>query len=480
MSAGVENDEKCLSVGESAEAEREMKVKDLIPPSERRRRGLVAFLLFLLGVFAETKVYFYGCIALSELVVFALAPLFLLSHYSRMRREGFLPFVLMMGGLMVNMLISSAWNHTPFTYVVKLFAVFYGILAYYICFYELLRRNLKGLGWFFLGAAISSVITIYAFNPQAVVSESGFGYIGEADTYDVVHGPLFWISRLNSFGQIPIMGAYLQTPLSYSILAPFAFVSFSLISTVSGRSAALATLLGAVIILVGRKRRQTMRKISRHFLSFIFIGLIGLVIFKALYSYTASTGMLGEEARSKYEKQTSRGSGMLKLLMSGRKEFFMAIPAALHRPIMGYGPRAEDTGGYAEQFLLKYGDETDIRMYNAARLQALRTGWKMQIPTHSHIMAAWVWCGLFGLIFFLWWLYLIYQHMRYYIAAIPQWYGYFALTIPSLLWHFFFSPFGSRWSLGLLAACLFFARAVGRGNMRLPPDMELEAERYDM
>lgn len=51
-----------------------MKVRYLIPPSERRRRGLIAFLLFLLGVFAETKIYFYGCIALSELVVFALVP----------------------------------------------------------------------------------------------------------------------------------------------------------------------------------------------------------------------------------------------------------------------------------------------------------------------------------------------------------------------------------------------------------------------
>ena len=30
-----------------------MKIKDLIPPAERRRRGHIAFLLFLLGLFAE-------------------------------------------------------------------------------------------------------------------------------------------------------------------------------------------------------------------------------------------------------------------------------------------------------------------------------------------------------------------------------------------------------------------------------------------
>lgn len=457
-----------------------MKVKDLIPPSERRRRGLLSFLLLLLGVFAETKIYFYGCIALSELVVFALAPLLLLKHYSRMRREGFLPFVLMMGGLMVSMLISSAWNHTPYPYVIKQFAVFYGIWAYYICFYELLRQNLRGLGWFFFGVAISSIITIYALNPQAIVSESGFGYVGQMDSYDIVSGPLFWISHIRTFGQIPIIGAYLQTPIVYSVLTPIAFVAFALVSSASGRSAALVVFLSTLLIFIGCKSRQKMQRISRHFVWFVIAGLLGIFAYKMIYSYTASTGMLGEEARGKYEKQTSQGGGMLKLLMSGRKEFFTAIPAALHRPIMGYGPRAEDVDGYTERFLLKYGDETDIRMYNAGRLEAFRMGWNMQIPTHSHIMAAWIWCGLFGLIFFLWWLYIIYQHMRYYIAAIPHWYGYFALTIPTFLWHFFFSPMTSRYGLGLFAACLFFARSIGKGRLRLPFDMELEAEKYDI
>ncbi len=456
-----------------------MKVKDLIPPAERRRRGRVAFLLFLLGVFAETKVYFYGAIAFSEFAVFALAPILVLKHYYRMRREGFLPFVFMMGGLIVSMLASSAWNHTPYPYVVKQFAVFYSILAYYVCFYELLRQNMRGLGWFFFGVALSSIITIYALNPTATVTESGFAYIGQGDTYDIVRGPLFWISRIRAFGQIPIIGAYLQTPLVYSILAPIAFVVFAMVSSSSGRSAALVVLLSSLLILIGRKSREKMQRISRHFLVFVVLGLLGVVLFKFVYSYTASTGLLGEAARGKYERQTSQGSGMLKLLMGGRREFFTAIPAAIHRPIMGYGPQAEDKDGYALQFLLKYGDESDIQHYNAMRLRAARTGWVMSIPTHSYVMSAWVWCGLFGLIFFLWWLYIIYQYLRHYIAAIPQWYGYFALTIPSFLWDFFFSPITNRWMLGLFAACLFFARAVGRGTMRLPPDMEFEAEKYD-
>ena len=456
-----------------------MKIKDLIPPAERRRRGHIAFLLFLLGLFAETKVYFYGTIALSEFAVFALAPLIVLKHYYRMRREGFLPFVVMMVGLIVSMLVSSAWNHTPLPYVIKQFAMYYGILAYYICFYELLRRNMRGLGWLFFGLAISSLITIYALNPTATVTESGSAYIGQAEFERIVHGPLFWIDKVNSIGRIPIVGAYLQTPSIYSVAGAFAFGVFSLVSSVSGRSASLVVFLSSLLLFIGGKSRQKMRRISRHFLVFVVVGLLGVVLFKCVYSYTASMGLLGESALVKYKVQTSQGSGILRLLMGGRKEFFTAIPAALHKPIIGYGPHAADTGGYAYRFILKYGDDKDIERYNKRRLEALRIGYQMPIPTHSYIMSAWIWCGLFGLIFFLWWLYLIYQHLRHYIAAIPQWYGYFALTIPFFLWHFFFSPITARWNLGLFAACLFFARAVGRGTMRLPPDMEFEAEKYD-
>jgi len=456
-----------------------MKIKDLIPPAERRRRGHIAFLLFLLGLFAETKVYLYGAIALSELVIFALTPILVLKHYYRMRREGFLPFIFMMGGLIVSMLISSAWNHTPLPYVIKQFAMLYGILAYYICFYELLRQNMRGLGWFFFGVALSHIITIYALNPTVTVSEAGSAYIGQGDTYDIVRGPLFWIARVQAFGQIPIIGSYLSTPFVYSIFFPIAFSAFALASTVSGRGAALFAFLSCLILAVGRKSREKMQRLSRHFLVFVVLGLIGVVLFKSIYSYTASTGMLGDAARGKYEAQTSQGSGLIRLLMGGRSEFFMAIPAAIHRPIMGYGPQAEDKDGYALRFLLKYGDDQAVKNYNKRRLDMLRFGYRMSIPTHSHVMWAWITCGLFGLIFFLWLVYLVYQHMRHYIAAIPQWYGYFALTIPPFLWDFFFSPITQRWSLGLFAACLFFARAVGRGTMRLPPDMELEAEKHD-
>ncbi len=434
--------------------------------------------LFLIGLGSETKTYFYGCLAFSEIVVFLIAPFILFAKYKDLRRGGLLLPIKMIIGLMAALFVSSLVNKTAYPFVLKSFALIYGILSYCVVFSNLLRKNPKGLGWIFVGMAISSVITIVAFNPQAIVSEEGSGYIGDAETADVIHGPLFWIQRIKAFGQIPIMGWYLQTPLAYSLVTPFVFVVFALLTTASGRSASLSVLIGGALMAIGRKKRKTMRSIGRHIFTIALLGVAIVFSYKVVYKYAASSGFLGIDAQSKYENQTKTGEGILQLLMSGRKEFFVAIPAAFNRPILGYGPHAEDTEGYYARFVAKYGAEEDYLVYQAQAYHAAARGYRVEIPTHSHIMGAWVHYGVFGLIFYVWLLWTIYKQLRYYMDAIPQWFGYFAVVIGSYLWHIFFSPVGNRMMLGLFFATLFIAKAVGTGKIRLPMDVAFEAERY--
>ena len=434
--------------------------------------------LFLLGLGSETKTYFYGCLAFSEIVVFLAAPFILLTKYKDIRRGGLLLPIKMIIGLMVMLFVSSWVNRTAYPFVLKSFALMYGVLSYYIVFSNILRENPKGLVWVFVGMAISLVITIFAFNPGAIVSVEGSYYVGELEAADVIRGPLFWIQRLKAFGQIPIMGWYLQTPLAYSLFTPFLFVVFALFSTISGRSASLSILVSVALIAIGRKKRNSMRYIGRHIFTIALICVAIVVSYKAIYTYAARNGHLGRDAQSKYEKQTKTGEGVLKLLMSGRSEFFVSIPAALKRPILGYGPHAEDTEGFYVQFLLKYGAEKDYLVYQARAYHAAARGYRIEIPTHSHIMGAWVHYGIWGLIFYLWLLWTIYKQLRCYMDAIPQWFGYFAMSIGSYLWHIFFSPVGNRMMLGLFIATLFIAKAVGSRKISLPMDVALEAERY--
>ena len=73
----------------------------------------------------------------------------------------------------------------------------------------------------------------------------------------------------------------------------------------------------------------------------------------------------------------------------------------------------------------------------------------------------------------------MYWHMKKYVAAIPQWYGYFALSFTNYAWDIFFSTFAGRETLACFVTCLFFARAVGKGLLPLPYEMEMEARKYE-
>lgn len=442
-------------------------------------KGWSSFFLFLLGLGSATKIFFLGTIALSEIVIFFIAPCLFLRYWVRMRREGILSFIYMLTFLIAGLFASALWNHAPFTFTLKQFAVFYGFFAYFVVFYCLLHDNFKGLGWFFFGAFISGIITVWAFNPTAEVSSTGFAYVANAETEDIIHGPLFWIGKVRGVGQLPIIAAYLKTPIAYSVITPVLFVAFAMLTTVTGRAQSMCVLIGGVMMLIGRKSRRSMSKISRHFWVLMTAGAITLFCYKIVYSYAAGNGYLGDAARDKYEHQTTRGKGAISMLVAGRTEFFIALTAIVDHPLIGFGPRAEDTKGYTEKFLLKYGTDTDIAGYYYYLLRYASQGLRTQMPTHSHIMAAWVWCGLPGLLFWLWVLFAMYKHIRYCSAVIPQWYGYFALTIPSALWSIFFNPVSSRHAIPLLMVCMLFAQAIRQGRMSLPYEMEMEARKHD-
>lgn len=445
----------------------------------KQSRRKSSFLLFLVGLGSYTQVYFYGCIAISEICAFIVAPILFVTNYFALRQLRFISFLNMTLIMMGSMLISSWYNETAFPFVLKTAAAIYSIWAYFILFFVLLKDNLKGLRWIFVGVFLSLIITVFILNPTAQVSASGSIYGGSAEIEDVISGQLFWIGRFKALAQIAVCGFYLEFPLVLSLMQPIIFIGVAISTTVSGRSAAIAFIVSGAMMLVGRKNRLSMQSIGKHFFLCLFGGIILLFAVKQAYVLAAKKGFLSEEAQNKYESQTKHGSGILALLMSGRTGFFSAIPAALNRPIIGYGPGATDDDGYAERYVLKYGSEEDIAVFRMLEAKALLMGHKRLIPTHSYIMGAWVHCGIGGLIFYLWVLFLIYRHIKRYAAAIPQWYGYFAMMLPYYLWNIFFSPFGYRWQFALLMACLFFARAVGEGVMPLPYDMLQEVKKHE-
>jgi O-antigen ligase len=152
------------------------------------------------------------------------------------------------------------------------------------------------------------------------------------------------------------------------------------------------------------------------------------------YQYAASAGILGDEAKDKYEHESS---GRYGVLVGGRPDLLGAIPAIYDSPILGHGSWAEDwTYLKAERealLLLGYKEAFSVTR------QDYISG---TIPAHSYLLQAWVWSGIVGALFWAWvFVFTARAFMQIYpptVALLPL----FSFVALSLLWEILFSPFG--------------------------------------
>lgn len=435
--------------------------------------------MFLIGLGSVTQIYLIGCIGISELCVFIMAPFMLAKDYSALKNNGYLLFLRLLAFSIIALIISSIYNKTHTAFLIKGIAVDYSIFAHVIVFHRLLCRNPTSLGWFMLGAALSGIISIYGFNPQSTLSESGMEFMGAADAEEIINGPLFWSRRVFEIGLIPIYMCYLNIPMAYVVVVPVVQAAVVLATTVSGRSATLITLLGVMLMIIGGKSRKRMMLVGRYSILLLLTLCLVVFIYKSLYVYAATHGMLSDEQTSKYERQTNGRTDIVSMIVSGRIEPFVGLKAAIDAPFIGHGALPIDDKGYYQSFLEEYGSQEDIERYYAfLRYRASELAFLM-IPTHSHIVYGWVSRGVVGLLFWLYVLYLMCNHVRKNMSAIPQLYGYFSVMLASYAWHIFFSPMGVRSTFALFIAAILLAKAVAEGRFFLPVYIEREINKHE-
>ncbi len=441
-----------------------------------------SFLLFLLGTFSMTQIRIVGSIGISELFALLVAPIVFIQDYSSLRRDGFLPAVWLSILCCLGCCVASLANDIPFRNFMRGMASNSMIFAILVVGHRLVRQSMSGYKWFCLGMGLTWIINIFIFQ-RGVESE---GWAGGATGLEgaelIASSSLFWVSRIQAIINIPVRGWYLKTPLLYSMAAPIFMFFFAALTTSSGRSAAMSAFGSAILVFLGGKKRTKMQSLSKKFWALAIFGIIALQFLVFIYKQSATAGMLGEQARTKYERQMKgNNKGVLGLLMGGRGEFFYGAFAALDKPIIGYGPWALDTYGHYEEFLRKYGNEEDYDSYYRNQEAARKAGYAYirNIGAHSHIIGSWLQCGIFGLIF---WIYVLVQIVRYFrqdLATVPQWYGILAVVTPGVLWTIFFSPFGDRISMVMYIVFILMTRAVRQGTVRLPYDMVREIEKVE-
>ena len=434
-------------------------------------------LLFLIGLFSVTQLRLPGfSLCISEIPIYLIAPFLFFRNYRLLRQHGMLFFVWFGVAVSCMCVISGLYNHVYPFFIFKGLSSTYPLFAFPVVLHHLLWRNFNGLRWLLLGMALSMVISTFAFQTSVEVASFAGGETGAEAAEAIMRGPIFWIGRLQNLVTLPIYGWYLHTPLVYSVLGPIGLAAFSMLTSTSGRSVALGALGGAFIAILCGKTSTSLRRFGRNFFLILVVALLWLFIVNKAYHVAAEKGWLGRQALEKYEKQTKGSTSILKLLMGGRGEAFIAFFAALDKPIMGHGPWAIDTGDYVDKFMSKYGDSEDYEKYAKSRAYQYRTVGTVYhyIPAHSHIFSFWLWFGIVGLFY---WLYILYSIFRYFhkeMAAVPQWVGFLAVGAPAFLWNIFFSGMGIRIYTVPYLVVLIMAHNVYKGRIMVPLEEQKE------
>lgn len=440
----------------------------------------VAVLLFLIGLFSQTQVHVVGSIGISELVIFLVAPWLFYVNYRKLKHDGFLWFIWLSILVCLGCVVSSVYNSTPFILAAKGFATPYSIFAITVVLHGLLRKDLNSLKWLFVGIFGSLILSVFIFQPETyTVTSSGIS-TGSAAIAMMISYPLFWAIRITALVSLPIKCMYLKTPILYSIVMTLGAGVFSvLFSDSSGRATAMIAIFATLLLWLGGRSQKKIFYLGKIFPAVILVMTLIGVCGKIGYSYAAKNGLLGDKAIDKYENQTFRGEGILHLLMAGRKEFFVGIIAALDKPILGHGPSPEDKDGYLTSYLLKYGNDDECENLMKERRALAEMGFSyFTIPTHSFIASFWVYYGIIGLIFWINALILIWKYFRIYASAIPQWFGYLAVFLPTMVWGTFFAPFGDRIGCTLPLVCILFVKAVCEHRISLPYNMQMELTKH--
>jgi hypothetical protein len=159
--------------------------------------------------------------------------------------------------------------------------------------------------------------------------------------------------------------------------------------------------------------------------------LFGAWAITAGYSYAATEGWLGEQARQTYLSQSAGEGG---ILLGGRSDVIAAAAAIIDSPVVGHGSWARDP---------KYAAlEADRRAAMGYRYTGSLKDQDL-IPSHSHLLGAWVEAGVMGAVFWAWILGLTVKSLARASGTEPL-FPFIVFVAFLLIWNVFFSPYGAE------------------------------------
>jgi len=413
------------------------------------------WLVFLLGLGSITEIRFIGSLGISELCCYALAPFIFSAHLELFKRLRFGTFFVLLALWAGSAVLADFVAGTYLLDRWKGIAPIYSIFAVTVCSTVLLADDISRFRWFLVGSFISALIASFVFTPAGVMAmaeETSESAIVTAFDYSA-----WYYGTIGALFLLPVQIGYQIMPLwvSIGLVASGAVMQLLL----GGRGAFLIAMISLVFLWFGRNSRFSNYRPRRLPVVLLFLIMMTVgILAKGIYTVVVTQGYMGDQEMGKYETQTKTGSSAWSLLLAGRGSTFAGFFAALDKPFLGHGSKALDTAGYYQAFVDKYGDAKDARdMYESYGRKGIG-----YIPAHSQIIAAWLWHGLGGLLFWLYVLWLLYKNASVWMWYVPGIIGWFSLVVTGMMWNILFSPLGSRTNFAVTLTCLLLSRVIMR------------------
>lgn len=394
-------------------------------------------LAMVVGIAASFSVHIVGDLYISEMILAPLLPILILVHPRRIFRPGLKAVFIMMGLWLVGQASTDMYRGMEATDLIHgyvniiFFAVNLAFLAVLLGGNE--RRKALFIGGFALGALLAAKL-----QPSVWASDDPwkFGYSIGANIGAALLSCYFFKRR-----QYTIVGFVLVGIMGVNLIMNFRSPVLNFLITMSLVLPIIPERIGRLTLLprVGSLMRIVVLAAIALSAGFAASGLV---------HFATSARFVSSDAQAKNKSESQSAIGML---LGGRPEILVSSRAVLDSPILGHGSAARDYK-YVEML-----SDLEAKQGNQLDLQDIESNSRGLIPTHSHLMDAWVRAGILGGIFwiYVWWL-AAKGVVRVAILR-PALMPVYTYMLVELLWNILFSPFGGtrRATVSLMIVVIF-------------------------
>lgn len=405
--------------------------------------NIVSLLFFTFGVVFSQKISIFGEVYLGEIFC-AILIIFNVTNI-KIYKEQKLPLFLLFLWFFAQ-LISDISNSTDLLKSVKgtLVPIFIGII--FLGLNSLFNQRLQFLPVFFVGLVLGILINKYLLaNSFLMLNPWKWGW-----------GLCFSFIFFAYIDFFKVRKSQILAISGVSLLVCISFLN-------SSRSIALIVLISFLLVSLSRSIVKTSifqylssRPMGHAQLFFVFIACAYSFdsLFSIIFTYQPILEMLPPEDALKYQIQAQSKWGVL---LGGRSESIISLQAFGDSPILGHGSWAEN-----RNYVLQYLRLIDLAGSSQMSFEVMKENiHSYLIPTHSYLMGALVWGGIFS---GLYWIYILRTIFKGFLDSMVIQSPLLVFSSVFLIWNILFSPFGAdaRWLSSVLIWTYFNYKRVSR------------------